>query len=118
MRIGLRCLSFILRNRLLGSGLRVRDRFMRRQLRCCLIKRLKRCVCGLLIWNDGSGKLIAPEPFMPTEVSLRIRGQVRSIGRSGMRSKSNMGMRILSRYLSSFILYYFWAVLMVGNVAY
>lgn len=105
MRIGLRCLSFILRNRLLGSGLLVRDQFMRRRLRCCLIKRLRRCVYGSLIWNDGSGKLIAPEPFMPMEVSLRIRGQVRSIGRSGMRSKSNMGMRILSRYLSSFFLH-------------
>src|SRR5271170_5664203 len=97
-RTGLRCLSFISRNRLVDLELRRLDPSMKRQLKYFPIKKPRRCVCDLPIWRDGLEKLIGQERFTHTEVSLRIHEPVLRTGMSGMHLKSNMGMKIRSRY--------------------
>jgi hypothetical protein len=98
-KIGLRCLSFISRNRLVGLELLQLDPFMKRQLKSLTIKKPRKCVCDSLIWRDGWEKLIVQERFMHTEVNLRIHGPVLlHTGMSGMHLKSSMAMKIPSRY--------------------
>src|SRR5271170_8466732 len=101
-KIGLRCLSFISRNRLVGLELLQLDPFMKRQLKSFPIKKPRKCVCGSPTWRDGWEKSIVQGRFTHMEVNLRIHGPVLHTGMSGMHLKSNMAMRIHSMYAHFF----------------
>jgi len=98
MKIDSKCLNFILQSRLLASELHLPGPSTKKQLKCFLIKRPRKCVYGLPIWKEELVRLIGRELFMPMAVNLQILGPVRNIGMYGTHLKSNTGMKTPSRY--------------------